>query len=132
MSELTLFGMDPAPGEPEPKLSDAARRTVRQAQALAGGRHPVSLVRRPPIRLHPDAPPADDRKASGPRCGSCAFIEQNERGYLKCTRGRSGEIYTPAFRRGPYETHGTATDLRAWWPGCEHWEPAETTGEGAA
>lgn len=121
-----LFDLEPIPApEPEPKLGADARRTLRQAAALARGRHPLGLGVAP-IRLHPDAPPADDRKAPGPRCGDCLFIgaitSNGNKYYLKCTRGRSGEIGTPSFKRGPWETHGAATDLRAWWPGCERWE----------
>lgn len=117
-----LFDIEPAAApEPGRKLSTDARRTVRQAEALAHGRHPLGISFSP-VRLHPDAPPADDRKAPGPRCGGCLFIVRNAWGYLKCTRGRSGEIGTPSFRSGPRETHGAATDLRAWWPGCERWE----------
>jgi hypothetical protein len=124
MSGETLFDMDSGgAGEPAEKLSDGRRRTLRQAQAMEHGSHPLALLGTH-LRLHPDAPPAGDRKAPGPRCGGCAFIERNERDYLKCTRGRSGEICTPSFRSGPYETHGGATDLRAFWPGCEFWKPA--------
>jgi hypothetical protein len=114
--------------ELEPKLSAGRRRTIRQERALANGSHPLSLLGGF-LRLHPDAPPADDRKAPGPRCGGCLYIERNAWDYLKCTRGRSGEICTPSFRRGPYETHGPATEIRAWWPGCDRWEPAKTDGE---
>lgn len=124
MGEPTLFDMDPvsAPAtEPEPKLGTDARRTIRQAQVMARGRHPLALLGAP-IRLHPDAPPVEDRKAPGPRCGNCLFARLNGFGYLKCTRGRSGEYGTETFRSGPYETHGGATDLRAWWLGCERWE----------
>jgi hypothetical protein len=125
---MTLFDMGPpAPSEPEPELSDGRRRTIRQAEALAHGSHPLALLGSH-LRLHPDAPPADDRKAPGPRCGGCAFIVRNERGYLKCTWGRSGEIVTPSFRSGPYETHGGGSDLRAWWPGCDRFEAREETG----
>jgi hypothetical protein len=122
MTEPSLFDMEPVPlPDPGPKLSDGRRRTIRQAQALANGRHPLGLVHGTPLRLHPDAPPAGDRKAPGPRCGSCVFIERQDQ-WLKCTRGRAGEIFTRSFRRGPYETRGAATDLRAWWPACEKWE----------
>jgi hypothetical protein len=88
---------------------------------MARGRHPLALLGAP-IRLHPDAPPVDDRKAPGPRCGGCQFSDKNSWDYLKCIRGRSGDYGTPSFRRGPYETASGATDLRAWWPGCERWE----------
>jgi hypothetical protein len=119
MAEATLFDM----GTPEPaeKLSEGRRRTLRQKLAMEHGSHPLSLLGAF-LRLHPDAPPVDDRKAPGPRCGGCAFIMRNERGYLKCTRGRSGEICTPSFRSGPHETHGGGSDLRSYWPACEHWE----------
>lgn len=121
MGEPTLFDMDPAAAGVEPKLSDGRRRTIRQAQAMAHGSHPLALLGSH-LRLHPDAPPADDRKAPGPRCGGCVFIVANAWDYLKCTRGRAGEIGTPSFRSGPYETRGAATELRAWWPGCERFE----------
>ena len=129
MADLTLFDMDPvAPREPEPKLSTDRRRTLRQKAALEHGRHPLALLGAP-LRLHPDAAPADDRKAPGLRCGGCAFIERNAWDYLKCIRGRSGEIGTPSFRRGPYETHGPATELRAWWSACERFEARPEVGE---
>ena len=120
MDELTLFDCGPAP-DPGPKLGADARRTLRQAAAMKMGSHPLALLGSH-LRLHPDAPPADDRNAPGPRCGGCAFIVKNERDYLKCTWGRSGEICTPSFRSGPYETHGGGSDLRAWWPGCDRFE----------
>jgi hypothetical protein len=119
VTDLTLFGA----GTPEPaeKLSEGRRRTLRQKQAMEHGSHPLSLLGAF-LRLHPEAPPAGDRKAPGPRCGTCRFAEGNVGGYLKCTRGRSGEIGTPSFRRGPYETHGGGSDLRAYWPACERYE----------
>lgn len=123
MAEPTLF--DPgAPAEPGPRLSADARRTIRQQQAMASGLHPLSLLRGVTLRLHPGAPPVDDRKAPGPRCGTCALAIGNGFGYVKCTAGRTGEIGTKSFRHGPYETRGDATTLRAWWPGCERWEAA--------
>jgi hypothetical protein len=130
VTELVLFDMDPEqPREPEPQLSAGRRRTIRQAQALEHGQHPLGLVHGTYLRLHPQAPPAGDRKSGGPRCGGCLLLERNGWGFLKCTRGRSGEIGTPSFRCGPYESHGAATDVRAWWPGCEHWQ-ARSEGAG--
>lgn len=128
MGELTLFDVGEAP-DPGPKLGDDARRTLRQAQAMAHGSHPLALLGAH-LGLHPDAPAIDDRKAPGPRCGGCRLAERNERGYLKCTRGRSGEICTPSFRSGPYETHGSGSDLKRWWPACTFFAMAEA--EGAA
>jgi hypothetical protein len=110
-----------APPEPAPRLGEAARRTLRQALALERGNHPLALLGSP-LRLHPEAPPPGDKKAPGPRCGSCLLALKNEFGYLKCTQGRSGEIFTPSFRGGPYETRGRASDLRYWFPACERWE----------
>ncbi len=123
--DLALFDMEPAAGtDPQEKLSRDRRRAIRQKQALEHGQHPLGLLGAQ-LRLHPDAPPAGDRKASGPRCGNCVFSVRNAWDFIKCTRGRSGEIGTPSFRRGPFERASGATDLRAWWPGCERWEAAE-------
>lgn len=117
-----LFDLEAAAApEPDRRLGPDARRTIRRAQAMAHGSHPLVLLGGH-LRLHADAPPADDRAAPGPRCGNCALAVVNAFDYLKCTVGRSGEIGTPSFRRGPYETHGTASDLRYWWPGCERWQ----------
>jgi hypothetical protein len=119
---MTLFDMDAAvPAEPEKPLSRDRRRTLRQKQALEHGQHPLGLLGAG-LRLHPEAPPAADRHAPGPRCGGCLLLERNSWGYLKCTRGRSAGWGTPSGRRGPYETASGATDMRAWWPGCEYWQ----------
>lgn len=125
MGELTLFDMGDTAPEPE-KLSDGRRRTQRQMTAMEHGSHPLALLGAH-LRLHPDAPPVGDRKAPGPRCGGCAFIQRNERGYPKCTRGRSGEICTPSFRSGPYETHGAGSDLKLWFPACEGFKEREAS-----
>ena len=126
MGEPTLFDGFEVPGTPpaapERKRGTDAQRTIRQRQALENRLHPLSLLHGLTLRLHPDAPPVADKKADGPRCGGCQFAVKNGWGYIKCTRGRTGEIGTKSFRRGPFETHGGATDLRAWWPGCERWE----------
>jgi hypothetical protein len=111
-----LFDMAPVVREPEEKLSADRRRTIRQAQALARRRHPLGLAFGIPVPLHADAPPADNRDAPGPRCGDCLHIARvgyHDSSYLKCTRGGSS---------WPWVTHGAATDLRAWWPGCEKWQ----------
>jgi len=121
-TDATLFDLGDAPGPgPGPKLGPDARRTLRQRVAMEHGSHPLSLLGAH-LGLHPGAPPVDDRKAPGPRCGGCAFSVRNERGFLKCTRGRSGEICTPSFRSGPYETHGAGSDLKLWFPACTYWE----------
>jgi hypothetical protein len=99
------------------RLSDGRRRTIRQLALLRSGRHPIGM-----LRLHPDAPPAGDRDAPGPRCGTCRFREMADsngnRSFPKCLRGWDGD----PVREPPYATHGAATDCRAWWPACEYYE----------
>lgn len=120
-----LFDLDPAaivPPAPKEELSAQRRRTVRQAEALRAGRHPLGLLGGV-LRLHPDAPPAGDRKAPGPRCGTCWHREPmrgaGDRYFPKCLRGWPGG----SLDKAPYASYSAATDCRAWWPACEHWEP---------
>jgi hypothetical protein len=117
-----LFDLDPGQvHEPTPveEISAGRRRTIRQAEALRRGRHPLGLAVDVPLRLHADAPPPDDRTAPGPRCKTCRFREvlvaYSGKHYPKCVRGRDGKT--------PYVSHGAATDCRAWWPACIYWEP---------
>ena len=94
------------PGE---QISADRRRTLRQADDIAAGRHPLTRG-----RMHPDAASADDRFADGRRCGNCRFrelLEDRRRTWPKCVRGD-----------GVYLTHGAATDVRAWWPACQFHE----------
>ncbi|MEU8023739.1 hypothetical protein AB0B88_16140 [Micromonospora haikouensis] len=122
-----LFDVDPqwqpaAPAtEPPAPLSAGRRLTLRQAATLDGGRHP--LTRGP---LHPDAAPADDRRAPGHRCGTCQHrrpVGGTARSYPKCWHGWSGrpEDTPPRYSGGP------ATDVRAWWPACRDHQPADPT-----
>lgn len=122
--QLDLFAVDetrrvPLP-EPVPDpyagLSADRRRTLRQAEQLGAGRHP--LTRRP---LHPEAAPADDRNAPGRRCGNCRFREvlgHHNKAFAKCV-WTSGDVPL-------YLSHGAATDVRAWWPACPEHEWGET------
>lgn len=100
------FDVPPAAAHPEERLSADRRRTILALQVLQSGRHPLRRD-----RLHPDAPPADDRKAPGPRCRTCKHIGLQggvAGSYIKCCLG-------PV-------TGGPGTDIRAWWPACEKWE----------
>lgn len=124
MTELALFDMDPTVPVPEPAepISADRRRTIRQAEAIARGVHPLALVV-PTIRMHPDtdrgARPGDGIKTL--RCGSCkwrALWLWHNKTYPKCTN-----LHGRPTR--PLTTHGAATDCRAWWPACTAYE--ETT-----
>jgi hypothetical protein len=114
-----LFEMGEA-AEPVEKLSDDRLRTRRQLAALRNGRHPIGLNFGITLRLHPAAPPADDRHAPGPRCGTCVFRQMwGEQPHPKCLRGGC-----------TFATHSAGSDVRAWWGACEYYEPVQQ-GEGA-
>lgn len=119
MTEAALFDVDAPPPPAAETLSRGRQRTIRQAEALTGGRHPLELALSRPLTLHPEAAPADDRTAPGRRCGNCRF-RQMMRGYPKCTFGKTDSGY-------PRLTHSAATDTRAWWPGCVDHETREAT-----
>lgn len=124
MSEPTLFDMDPvAPPEPEPKLSADRRRTIRQQQALQHQRHPIGLCFGFPLRLHEQAAPADDRKATGLRCGGCRFRElqsgEHNGTFAKCMRDG-----------GRFASFSASSDVRAWWPACMFFEPQQMESTG--
>lgn len=136
MTEVALFDASPyavAPAAPE-KLSPGRRRTLRQADNLAHGIHPLIGG-----RLHADAAPADDRKAEGLRCSGCVFralLGHHGRTYPKCTYPvvtRDGEPITAAeFRQMVFVAHSGASDCRGWWPACGLYQPiprAELVGQ---
>lgn len=114
MADLALFdlgdvGLVPEPAPP--KLSPEKRRTIRQAQALARGQHPVGVALGFTLRLHEQAAPVGDRSAPGRRCGNCRYRQLinpgTARPYPKCA--------VNDFARA---SHSPATDVRAWWPAC--------------
>ncbi|PZG04387.1 hypothetical protein C1I95_33300 [Micromonospora craterilacus] len=112
--DAAAYQVTPAPVE---KVSADRRRTLRQAAALAAGRHPLGLALGRHLPLHPDAPPADDRQAAGPRCGSCwhrQVLGHHNRSYGKCTADDGGRI-----------SNGAGTDVRRWWPGCRDYSPGD-------
>lgn len=114
----TLYRVAPASPEPAEKLSADRRRTQRQSEALATGRHPLGLALGWVLRLHPDAPTADDRAAAGPRCGSCWYREvlgHHNRSYGKCLADDGRRV-----------SHGAGTDVRAWWPACRDYSPGDS------
>ena len=93
----------------KPKRSAGQRMTERQAEDVRQGRHPLVGG-----MLHAQADIwADKRDPRGLAytCGSCIhrILERHhDYTYPKCERF---EI-----------THGTATDVRSWWPACPQWE----------
>lgn len=96
---MTLFELEPVP-EPEPVevLSADRRRTLKRRAAIAAGKHPGNGL------------PIDTAHT----CGECKHIIRahhggSPRSWLKCP---------------PYVGHtfGAATDIRASWPACPHFE----------
>lgn len=91
MTESLFPDLQPDPGMIEAQrvlaeraeLSPGRRLTLRQADDLANGRHPLGL-----------APLA----GNGKTCGDCSHRVQNHRSYPKCDAGP--------------RTHGSATDCR--------------------
>lgn len=80
-------------------LSADQRRTQRARVAIAGGRHPANGL---PIDIEH-------------RCGNCVHLnryEYHRRTYIKCPKHRLGE------------SHSAASDMRASWPACPHFEAA--------
>lgn len=124
--DATGYRADPAP--PPAKVSPDVRRRQRQQQAIGAGSHPLSAALGYHIRLHPDAPRGDDRKAPGPRCGTCWYrrsISTNgNRAWPKCLYGATNETDTePAV--APRVSHGAGTDVRRWWPACADHSPGD-------
>jgi hypothetical protein len=113
-----LFDLDPsmiAEPAPEPapteKLSPDRRRTMRHAEMIAAGAHPLGAG----VYRHPattgELYAAGDQRARPHTCGSCRFRElfgAGNRTVPKCTYGDGM----------PRATHSAASDVRGWWPAC--------------
>lgn len=102
MSELfdvSPFEVIAPPVIPAEKLSATQRLTVRNNTALAIGKHPANGL------------PIDDSHT----CGECVNLKRYRLGktYLKCAFHRLGE------------SHSAASDMRAGWPACPHWESCQ-------
>lgn len=132
VDEPLFPGYEPPPTEPEPELSAGQRLTLRQANDIAEGRHPLTRG-----RLHSLA--SRHRDASAPKddpftCGSCYFrqvVKYRGKSYPKC-------VFDP--RRDADDTldmyarisHSTASDVRAWWPACPDYSPSDRISPDAA
>jgi hypothetical protein len=111
----------------QPGLSPDRRRTLRQAERIADGIHPLTGG-----PLHDLA--SRHRDATAPKsdpftCGSCYFrssLRYHGGTYAKCTIGMTTEA------RGPHMTHSPATDVRAWWPACRDYSPSDRLSDDAA
>ena len=120
---VPLFELPDAPAlAVEQKPTPGARRIARQKEAIRRGYHPLGVALRINIPLHPDAPRGDDRKAPGPRCGTCVHrvvpLRDVAGTYPKCNYTSSGRAWERA-------SGGPGTDCRAWWPACQAYQPKE-------
>lgn len=111
------------------EMTAGQRLRARQAARIAAGRHPLSAAYGVPLRLHPEAP-RDARKDDGrdyPRCGSCTYREvvggAHAGRFPKCLFGYDGRRWVTASRA----TNSEASDVRAWWPACVDYAPAEAS-----
>lgn len=112
----------------QPGLSADRRRTLRQAERIADGIHPLTGG-----PLHELA--SRHRDASAPKddpftCGSCWFrqtFRYHDGSYAKCYFGVTNED-----RRAPRISHSAATDVRAWWPACRDYSPSDRLSSDAA
>jgi hypothetical protein len=136
MSESLFPGYEPEVREPKPSedmsLSAGRRLTLRQAEMVANGVHP--LTRGP---LHPLA--SRHRDASAPKgdpftCGSCYFrkvAQYHDYSYPKCwlPGPNTGQVQTygavTVTVGYPRATHGATSDVRAWWPACPDYSPGD-------
>lgn len=110
MSADVLPGMpEPSPTFETPGRSKGQIMTGRQARDIREGRHPLTGG-----ALHENADRTAhyaDPKSLAYRCGSCVhrvLLRHHDYTYPKCDLS--------------VMTHGTATDVRAWWPACPQWE----------
>jgi hypothetical protein len=123
----------PPAAPPGPTRSAGQRLTERQAADVRAGRHPLTGG-----PLHQFASP-ETAAPTGPRnapftCGSCRFrelIRWHDNTYPKCIRDLArvdqdgGDAAERTMDAAAFITHGTATDVRAWWPGCRAYEAGD-------
>lgn len=124
-----LFSDDGLRTVPEARedLTAGERLRRRQAARIAAGLHPLA-INGSVIRLHPNAP-RDAHKGDGgtyPRCGSCQhrqMVGGHAKSFPKCLLGYKA----PLVNSAPRYSQGEATDVRAWWPACTDYAPAEAS-----
>lgn len=111
MSEALFGGFEALPAHPDPKgrLSADRRRTLRQRRDVANGRHPLTGG-----KTYPELG----------TCGDCRFralVDHHSRTYPKCWWRPNRDDREYDFPP-PFHSNGAASDVRAWWPACEHHE----------
>lgn len=135
-------GFEPPPSEPQPELSAGRRLTLRQAEMVAAGIHPLTRGKLHPLAsTHRDA---DSPKSDPFTCGSCWFrevIQYHNRSYAKCVlpgpvrvyrKGEDGKFHWETVEGAPRATHSAASDVRAWWPACPDYSPSDRISPDAA
>ena len=132
--EMMLFdGYDSLPADPSaPALSADRRRTQKQAAQIAAGTHPLLAVAygsHQASRLHEHAlrtaTPTDPRGLPF-TCGTCSFrklVSWHRSTYPKCVWSRGNGL--ASLNESPRVSHGTATDVRGWWPACPDYEAGD-------
>jgi len=117
------------PASADPDLSPDRRRTLRQGEAIAAGRHP--LTRGP---LHPSSLGryASKGDAGMPfTCGSCRFrevLKYHNGSYPKCLRDLTyggHDAASVTYSDVKNVSHGASTDVRGWWPACTGYEAGD-------
>lgn len=135
----TLFdGWEPEERTPKPSedmtLSAGRRLTLRQAEQIANGVHP--LTRGPLHPLTSRHRDADAPKADPFTCGSCLFRKSEKyhnHSYAKCWLPNPlAGADAPSARIYDRVTHGPASDVRAWWPACPDYSPGDSAWPDAA
>lgn len=114
-------------------LSADRRRTQRQHQRIEVGVHP--LTGGPLHQLADTTVCAPDAPKLQPfTCGSCRFrqvIRWHDGAYPKCLQDimradqDGAEQSARPLDRAKHVSHGAATDCRAWWPACVHYEAGD-------
>ena len=97
--------------EPVEKLSAGRRLTLRQRTQVEAGVHPLTGG-----KTHPE----------WGTCGDCRFrkiVQYRSGRWPKCVWTPPGWSAEDAeMKAPPRATHGSASDVRAWWPACSDFD----------
>jgi hypothetical protein len=118
------------PASSDPNLSPDQRRTLRQREDIAAGRHPLTGGPLHPFASPEIASPTAERGRPF-TCGSCRFresIKYHNTSYPKCLRDLTYGPHSAAdvkLEDVAHVSHGASTDVRGWWPACTGYEAGE-------